>query len=71
MKIVPKVQNWELMDDLRSSGACLGSYETVGLRRGWDDILVGAMDRRLEDRRRVLGKVANHLAVRAEREVGL
>ncbi len=54
MKKGPKVQNWEVLDDVRLEGNCLRNYDGIGLHRGWEDAIINSIDRRIEDRRRML-----------------
>lgn len=54
MKLVPKVQNWEILDDIRGKGDSLRNYRSVGLHRGWEDVLIGSIDRKIERRRKRL-----------------
>jgi hypothetical protein len=54
MKLVPKVQNWEVLDDIRGRGSSLRNYRSVGLHRGWEDVLIGSVDRKIEQRRKRL-----------------
>ena len=54
MKLTPKVQNWEVLDDIRGKGNSLRNYRSVGLHRGWEDVLIGNIDRKIERRRKRL-----------------
>ncbi|HOO56932.1 MAG TPA: hypothetical protein PLN69_08920 [bacterium] len=48
MKEKKESSKQDLMARLRGTGSVVSDAESLGLRRGWDDILVSILDKRLE-----------------------
>lgn len=62
MKCGPKEQNGEVLDEVASEGSCLRNYDSVGLRRGWEDALISSIDKKIEIRRSALEARAARLS---------
>ncbi len=48
MKLSTESQNREALEAVRGKGNILRNYRSVGLHRGWEDVLVSSIDREVE-----------------------